>query len=194
MPIGEEWVHVPGKSLSAFLIWYHRFQIKLWKCLPLFLCIISFISILSQNVFLLHRNFSHSIDCIRHMCVGVESQWRNPLSLWHFPEKSHRRLLEKSPRCLLSNIRYFTIFKSLDNSTGNQLLVISCKFYSPCTQIYKLKSIVSDSDQMWGVSKEGQLYKRYTKCLKKGSNSALDQLLPKRSSVSLSSDDGWELL
>lgn len=26
MPIGEEWVHVPGKSLSAFLIWYHRFQ------------------------------------------------------------------------------------------------------------------------------------------------------------------------
>lgn len=29
MPIGEEWVHVPGKSLSAFLIWYHRFQIKL---------------------------------------------------------------------------------------------------------------------------------------------------------------------
>lgn len=129
MPIGEEWVHVPGKSLSAFLIWYHRFQIKLWKCLPLFLCtgIISFISILSQNVFLLHRNFSHSIDCIRHMCVGVESQWRNPLSLWHFPEKSHRRLLEKSPRCLLSNIRYFTIFKSLDNSTGNQLLVIHCK-------------------------------------------------------------------
>lgn len=113
---------------SAFLIWYHRFQIKLWKCLPLFICIISFISILSQNVFLLHRNFSHSIDCIRHMCVGVESQWRNPLSLWHFPEKSHRRLLEKSPRCLLSNIRYFTSFKSLDNSTGNQLLVISCNY------------------------------------------------------------------
>lgn len=100
------------KSLSAFFGILDS-KNKVGKCLPLFLCIILFISILSWNVF--HRNFSHSVDCIRHMCVGIESQWRNPLSLWHFLEKSHRRLLEKSPRCLLSNIRYFD-FKSLDNS------------------------------------------------------------------------------
>eukprot|EP00105_Crassostrea_gigas_P024491 XP_011444745.1 PREDICTED: tectonin beta-propeller repeat-containing protein 2 isoform X1 [Crassostrea gigas] len=74
---------------------------------------------------------------------------------------------------------------SLKNPTGDYWRKVPGVFY---------QISVSDSDQMWGVSKEGQLYKRYTKCLKKGSNSALDQLLPKRSSVSMSSDDGWELL
>lgn len=74
---------------------------------------------------------------------------------------------------------------SLKNPTGDYWRKVPGVFY---------QISVSDSDQMWGVSKEGQLYKRYTKCLKKGSNSALDQLLSKRSSVSMSSDDGWELL
>ncbi|XP_078316066.1 tectonin beta-propeller repeat-containing protein 2-like isoform X2 [Crassostrea virginica] len=53
---------------------------------------------------------------------------------------------------------------------------------------------VSDADQMWGVSQEGQLYKRYTKNLNKEGSSELDQLLSRKTSVSMSSDDGWELL
>lgn len=53
---------------------------------------------------------------------------------------------------------------------------------------------VSNSDQMWAVSQEGQLYRRFTKYLNKNYASDLDKLLPKRSSVSISSDEGWELL
>lgn len=54
--------------------------------------------------------------------------------------------------------------------------------------------LVSDADQMWGVSQEGQLYKRYTKNLNKECSSELDRLLARKTSVSMSSDDGWELL
>ncbi|XP_061173817.1 tectonin beta-propeller repeat-containing protein 2-like isoform X2 [Saccostrea echinata] len=53
---------------------------------------------------------------------------------------------------------------------------------------------VSHSDQMWAVSQEGQLHRRFTKFLNKNSASDPDKLLPKRSSTSISSDDGWELL
>ncbi|XP_062587133.1 tectonin beta-propeller repeat-containing protein 2-like, partial [Saccostrea cucullata] len=53
---------------------------------------------------------------------------------------------------------------------------------------------VSHSDQMWAVSQEGQLHRRFTKYLNKNSASDQDKLLPKRSSTSISSDDGWELL
>ena len=52
-----------------------------------------------------YRNISYSADCVKQICVGIKSQWRNPLSVWDFYEKSHRGLLEESSWSLPPNLR-----------------------------------------------------------------------------------------